>query len=207
MTNLETKFNVLRCNYQSGYADFIKSDTLNVKGRLKQHNFIFYEIGASPMVINEGYRIPFTNELPPMLLNNNKSALLEYVFVTESITELLSSNRITEKHQPSYITSPVSVAYQASGKKRLIHDLSKFVNKIHFKLDDWKIGLQYFLRYLDDGFTVIPKATDDAESNLIIAQTIYKHIKVNPLKNGLVCIIYNIEKSSWDPHNSHRMVR
>ena len=48
---------------------------------------IWYEIGASPMVmsvINEGYKIPFTNEPPPMFLNNNKSALLEYVFVTES---------------------------------------------------------------------------------------------------------------------------
>ena len=70
-------------------------------------------------VINEGYKIPFTNEPPPMFLKNNKSALLEYVFVTESIIELLSSNRITEKHQPSYITSPLSVVYQASGKKEI----------------------------------------------------------------------------------------
>ena len=225
-------------------------------------------------IINEGYKNPFINEPPPMFLNNNKSALLEYVFVTESIIELLSSNRITEKHQPSYIASPLSVAYQASGKKRLINDLSRlntFVNKIHSKLDDWKIELQYLSKdalmftfdlksgyhhidispeyqrflgfpwtvdgvkryfefnvlpfgltsasllftkmvkplvthwrasgilialYLDDGFIVISKATDDAESNRKIAQTISKHVRVDLLKAGLV---YNIEKINWDP--------
>ena len=81
-----------------------------------------------------------------MYFRNNNSALKETDFVTASIMDLLSSHRIIEKQQPSYIVSPLSVAYQASGKKRLILDLSrlnKFVHKAHFKLDDWKICLQF----------------------------------------------------------------
>ena len=138
----------VRCDYNS-HIDKLLSDQITIKGRLKQHVNFWSDIGASPMIlsiINDGYRIPFTDEPPPMFCNNNRSARLEYSFVTKSILELLSSNRITEKSVPSYITSPLSVAQQASGKKRLILDLSKlnkFVQKTSFKLDDWKTGLQY----------------------------------------------------------------
>ena len=77
---------------------------------------------------------------------NNNSAINDHLFVTQSILELLSSNRIIEMSCPSFVVSPLSVAYQDSGKKRLILDLSrlnKFVLEAKFKLEDWKIGLQY----------------------------------------------------------------
>lgn len=95
-------------------------------------------------VINEGYRIPFIDD-PSHTFLDRGSARMEYDFATKSVLELQSSNRITEKNQPSHIISLLSVAQQASGKKRLILDLSRlnnFLQKTHFKLDDWKIGLQ-----------------------------------------------------------------
>ena len=108
-----------------------------VKGRLRQNAQFWYNIGSSQLimsVIMNGYTIPFFEIPPPMFFRNNKSALNEKVSVTESIMELLSSHRILEKTEPSFIVSPLSVAYQATGKKRLILDLSrlnKFVQKAH----------------------------------------------------------------------------
>ena len=49
----------------------------------------------------------------------------------------------------------------------------------------WRASGILIALYLDDGF-VIPKATDDAESNRKIAQTISKHVRVDLLKAGLV---------------------
>ena len=70
----------------------------------------------------------------------------EELFVTEYILELLTSERISEKQEESHIVNPLSVAYRASGKKRLILDLSrvnKFVQRAHFRRDDWKVSLQF----------------------------------------------------------------
>ena len=64
-------------------------------------------------------------EMPPL----GTSELTPIVF----IMELVSSQIIVEKTEPSFIVGPLSVAYQATGKKRLIIDLSrlnKFVQKV-----------------------------------------------------------------------------
>ena len=93
------------------------SDNIPVKGRLKQHAQFWYTISSSRMVISvitEGYKIPFTAQPHPMFYRNNNSANKEYQFVTETVLDLLKSKRITEKHEPSYVVSPLSVAYQAS---------------------------------------------------------------------------------------------
>ena len=50
----------------------------------------------------------------------------------------------------------------------------------------WRASGILIALYLDDGFIGIPKATDDAESNRKIAQTISKHVRVDLLKAGLV---------------------
>ena len=96
-------------------------------------------------VIEEGYRIPFIQQPPSMFFPNNRSALRQATFVTKSILQLLDSGRVTELSTPAYVNSPLSVATSAS-KRRLILDLSRlncYVKTYHFKIDDWKIGLQY----------------------------------------------------------------
>ena len=40
--------------------------------------------------------------------------------------ELISSQIIAEETEPCFIAVPLSVAYQATGKKRLILELSRF---------------------------------------------------------------------------------
>lgn len=228
-------------------------------------------------VVTEGYKIPFIEFPPPMFYRNNNSSLNEISFVTDSILELLTSNRISEKPDPSYTVSPLSVAFQPSGKKRLILDLrriNKFVQKNHFKIDDWKVALQFFSEnaqlisfdlksgyhhkdianayqkylgfsrtingvqryfeftvlpfglssapliftkvlkplvthwrafgivialYLDDGFIVIPKLTNNTEIDATEAKKISKHVRVDLLRAGF---IYNIAKSIWEPSES-----
>ena len=89
-------------------------------------------------VINDGYKISCIEHPPSMFFCYNHSAINDAEFVTESILELL--------FYPPYISNPLSVITQTSKKKRLILDLSKvnkYVRKSHFKIDYWKIGLQY----------------------------------------------------------------
>ena len=126
------------------------SDDINVKGRLKSCIEFWSLIGAHVMItsiIAKGYFIPFIENPPYMAFSNNSSALRYHEFVTNSVLELLSSGRIKEIASPSYVVSPLSVSCQNENKKRLILDLSmlnKFVRTQQFKIDDWKIGLQYF---------------------------------------------------------------
>ena len=115
---IENKFKdvlQVRCNFTE-----VKTDDINVKGRLREHLTFWEEIGTSEMilpVISQGYKIPFIRIPPAMRFHNNKSALKEHSFVSESIFELLQTGRITEKFQPSYIISPLSVACQTSNKE------------------------------------------------------------------------------------------
>ena len=123
---------------------------INVKGRLKSNLEFWTGIGTPNMIlsiIRDGLKLWFSQEPPSYFLQNNASALHNHEFVTESILELLASNRIIETGVPPYITSPLSVASQASNKKRLILDLShlnEFITKYHFKFEDWKVVLQNF---------------------------------------------------------------
>ena len=120
---IENKFKdvlQVRCNYESCNFTELKTDDINVKGRLREHLTFWEEIGTYEMilsVISQGYTIPFIRIPPAMRFHNNKSALKEHSFVSESILELLQTGRITEKFQPSYIISPLSVACQTSNKE------------------------------------------------------------------------------------------
>ena len=98
-------------------------------------------------IIKEGFKIWFSENPPSMFFDNNVSAFRHSSFVNDSILELIASNRIQEIQSPAYVTSLLSVVCQATGKNRLILDLSqlnKYVKKDHFKIDDWKIAIQYF---------------------------------------------------------------
>ena len=114
-----------------------------VKSRLK-HAYDFWKnnLNASEevlQVIQNGYHIPFCE--PPIMFNldNNKSAYKHSEFVTEAIDELLEYDLIEEWQEPPFCISPLSVAVNASNKKRLILDLSevnKFVKHERIKLED-----------------------------------------------------------------------
>ena len=132
----------------SSLAAINNSDTItrpnSIKGNLKR-NFAFWEqIGSSrPIldVIESGYKIPFIETPKPAEFSNNKSALNEREFVTESIQKLLDGGFIFESKSRSEVINPLSVSKDSSDKKRLILDL-RYVNKHLFreyiKFDDWR---------------------------------------------------------------------
>ncbi|CAH3132499.1 unnamed protein product, partial [Porites lobata] len=98
-------------------------DTVNVKGRLKDHIQFWVNIKAPEFilsVISEGYKLPLLHTPPRSFNKNNLSAINNSVFVTESILDLLASDRISE----------------------LILDL-RFVNQF-FKFEDYKTALDLF---------------------------------------------------------------
>ena len=68
-----------------------------VKGRLKRRLHFWQEIGVDENVldiIENGYKIPFISTPKPAEFKNNKPALLNHSFVSDSIQELLRTKRV-----------------------------------------------------------------------------------------------------------------
>ena len=94
---------------------------VSVKGRLKIH-LDYWEnvIGANTVVtsaINEGYKIPFTYIPQEAYFKNNKSALRNSDFVTDSIKDLLAKKLVKETNNIPYVVSSLSVAEKFACKK------------------------------------------------------------------------------------------
>ena len=109
----------------------------NVRGRLKQH-IAFWERTEAPSfildTIRERYKIPFKFEPPRSFKPNNQSAKSHGKFVSDSIKELLASDRISEVkcREKLHVINPLSVFVQPSAKRRLILDL-RVVNACLYK--------------------------------------------------------------------------
>ena len=119
-----------------------------VKGRLKRCLHFWQKIGADENVldvIENGYKIPFISTPKPAEFKNNKSALLNHSFVSDSIQELLRTERVVEVPFIPHVVSLLSVLTN-KGKNRLILDL-RYVNlhvwKEHVKFEDWKVFQNY----------------------------------------------------------------
>ncbi|XP_065943706.1 uncharacterized protein [Magallana gigas] len=125
-------------------------DSKGVKHRLRNAVQFWKSINASDFIISTistGYVIPFIMPPKEMYMKNNKSAILNAEFVSDTVSELLLSSCIIQVPFIPVVVNPLSVAMNSSGKKRLILDLSvlnKFVRRDKVKFEDWKIALQYF---------------------------------------------------------------
>lgn len=117
--------------------------------RLKKHLDFWKDIGAPSTVISifsQGFFLPFFESPPPMIFKNNLSSLSNRDFVEQEIFDLLSKNCIAEVTQP-FISNPLSVSVQASGKKRLILDLrhvNKFLHSKKVKFEDLRTAIKFF---------------------------------------------------------------
>ena len=86
------------------YEDIVEVDfffdTVNVKGKLKDHIQFWVNIQAPDFilsVISEGYKLPLLYTPPrSRFTKNNLSAINNSVFVTESVLDLLASGSISE---------------------------------------------------------------------------------------------------------------
>ena len=134
-------------NVNSFYDEYFEyeqglSDNIHVKGRLKAHIGFWEKIGSNKVVlqmIENGLTIPFISTPKCKKFNNNKSARLNSVFVTQAILELLQTKRVLEVPVKPHVVNPLSVATGRGDKKRLILDL-RYVNLHIWKECVKKIG-------------------------------------------------------------------
>ena len=129
--------------YEQGQKNII------VRGRLKKHLDFWRHIDAGDYIldiIENGYKIPLYSHTCRTHCKNNKSSLLEPDFVSEAIQDLLDRALIEQCASPPYIVNPLTVAFNSSGKKRLILDLrevNKHLWKQPVKYEDIKVALAY----------------------------------------------------------------
>ena len=122
-----------------------------IKGSLHQSYSFWVSIGAHPFlldVIQSGYRIPFRSVPPPLLRPNNRSALEHNDFVYDSLGELFRNGWARLVPEPPHCVSPLQVAIQPNGKKRLILDLThvnQYVWKQTFKMEGLSQAASYFI--------------------------------------------------------------
>lgn len=128
------------------YEHESNSDPISVRGRLSKAIQSWRDIQVTQFTIDvivHGYKIPFIDLPPSFVGKNNQSARKEYMFVEQSIIDLLESHCIEEVFLPPEIINPLSVSIQKSGKKRLILDLrhvNKYVFKNKFRCEDIKVA-------------------------------------------------------------------
>ena len=98
-------------------------------------------------IIDNGYRLPFTEPCPPFAAKNNASSRGHPEFVSEAIQTLLASNCIEEVDDIPYCCNPLTVA--GSKKLRLVLDLrhvNKFLQDYKFRYENLKTLEKIFER-------------------------------------------------------------
>lgn len=124
-------------------------DSEHVKGRLRKRLVFWEQLGANNFVldtIKNGYKLPFLHIPKESYKTNNKTAIENSVFVSNTINELINSGSIVEVPFKPTIVNPLSVAFNSSGKPRLILDLrhvNEHLSKEHVKFDDWRVFEQF----------------------------------------------------------------
>lgn len=137
--DLNDKYTINYINYQLGIEKPI------ITGRLNAHLKFWKQINAPKPVldiIENGVKIPFIKNPPPIYLPNNKSALLpeNRSWVKETLLEFLDYGFISKVDKIPYCCLPLQVAVHPT-KLSLIHDqscLNEYVEKQKFKLTSWE---------------------------------------------------------------------
>jgi hypothetical protein len=123
---------------------------LSVKGSLRKHLSWWRENVQNQYIVNtiaEGYKLPLISIPEVEHLRNNKSARDNANFVSEEIQKLTHTGAITEVTQKPTVINALTVAIQASGKKRLVLDLrsvNPLLNVSHYTYEDINTASQYF---------------------------------------------------------------
>ncbi len=120
---------------------------VSVVGSLKRCIEFWKSVGASSFVlsvIQNGYCLPFVRQPPSLFFANNRSALENSEFVEMEIASLYLKKCVYEVSERPYFISPLSVAKNAEGKRRLILDnsiLNFFLPTLPIKYDGIEVLL------------------------------------------------------------------
>lgn len=97
-------------------------------------------------VIFNGYSVPFRQFPDQYSIPNNRSAIEHSVFVSEEVGALSEIGSVIKVDKPPFGVNPLTVAVQASGKKRLVLDcsyLNTFLVTYKFKLEQLENILKF----------------------------------------------------------------
>ena len=123
---------------------------VTVKGSLKAHSLWWHEHVSNPYVldiIDDGYKLPFLSVPKVERLKNNKTARDNVTFVSDEIERLLEAGILIKCITAPTVVNALTVAHNASGKKRLVLDLRGVNPLLHvpkYKFEDLKVASQYF---------------------------------------------------------------
>ena len=129
--------------------EYKENGKICVRGGLKANIRFWKDIDACKFIIetiDSGYKIPFYSLPQGRFAKNNNSALQEDEFVRAAIQDLLENGMISEEYEVPFVTNPLSVSVNSSGKRRLILDLrevNKHIWKQSVKYDDIRTALLY----------------------------------------------------------------
>jgi hypothetical protein len=121
-----------------------------VKGSLGRHVAYWKKIRASSFVldtIKNGYVIPFIEPPIQMCFKNNRQALGNEEFVSQTISDLIKFGCVVTVPFQPFVVNPLSVATHKFGKQRLILDVStlnRYVKRDNITFEDWRVAVQYF---------------------------------------------------------------
>ena len=119
-------------------------------GRLNACIDKWVSTGANAHIIDAiraGYKIPFKTTPEAVFLNTNRSSLDNQMFLTNEIGVLLKKGYISETENPPKVSNPLTVAYNKSGKPRLVLDcrhLNKYLFKFKYRYEDTEVARDVF---------------------------------------------------------------
>lgn len=112
--------------------------------RLRGHLTKWVDIHADKYildVIRNGYRIPFKTVPKSVCLDNNKSARDNVKVVCSEIQKLIDKGCVTEVKNVPFVVNPLTLAFNKTGKPRLVFDCRHINSCIHdfvFRMEDVK---------------------------------------------------------------------
>ena len=120
-------------------------------GRLNAHIERWVAIGTDDYilsVIREGYKLPFYQLPKSVILKNNNSARMNPDVVEDAVLKLINNGCVSETYVVPKVVNPLTVAFNRSGKARLVLDcrhINLHLYKFKFRLEDGSLARNMFV--------------------------------------------------------------
>lgn len=128
-SSMERSWSCKRWAYPFGDCyEYKENGNIWIRGRLKASIQFWNYIDASKFITNtidSGYKISFYSLPKGIFPKNNKSALQKDKFVRGEIKDLMDAGLISEQYEVPFVTNPLSVSVNSSGKRRHIFDIKR----------------------------------------------------------------------------------
>ena len=120
---------------------YVKNAFVQMEGHICTANYVL-------SVIENGYRIPFKHVPPSVVLSKNKSARDNVSIVYLEIQKLIEKDCVTQVIHIPFVVNHMTVAFNKSGKPRLVLDcrhINNFIHEFVFRIEDTKTAREIFV--------------------------------------------------------------